>query len=57
MKNYQNKEWLENQYVDQEKSIDALAQICNVDRKIIIQALNDFRIYRKYDHNKHPMRW
>jgi hypothetical protein len=55
--NYQDKEWLEHQYVDQEKSIDTLAQMCNVDRKIIIQFLNDFKIYRKYNTDKHPKRW
>jgi predicted transcriptional regulator len=57
MKNHENKEWLELQYVDQEKSIDTLAKMCNVDKKVIIQSLNDFRIYRKYDHTKHPKRW
>jgi predicted transcriptional regulator len=57
MKNHENKEWLEIQYVDQEKSIDTLAKMCNVDKKVIIQSLNDFRIYRKYDHTKHPKRW
>jgi hypothetical protein len=57
MKNHENKEWLELQYVDQEKSIDTLAQMCNVDRKVIINALNDFQIYRKYNTDKHPKRW
>lgn len=57
MKKYLDKSWLEYQYVDQEKSIDALAQMCNVDRKTIIYYLNDFQIYRKYDHTKHPKRW
>lgn len=57
MKNHENKEWLEIQYVDQEKSIDILAKMCNVDRKVIINALNDFQIYRKYNTDKHPKRW
>jgi hypothetical protein len=57
MKNHENEEWLTHQYVDQEKSIDTLAQMCNVDRKIIINALNNFKIYRKYNTDKHPMRW
>jgi hypothetical protein len=57
MKKHEHTAWLEEQYVDHEKSLDALAQMCNVDRKVIIQALNDFRIYRKYDHTKHPKRW
>jgi hypothetical protein len=57
MKNHENKEWLEIQYVDQEKSIDTLAKMCNVDRKVIINALNDFQIYRKYNTDKHPKRW
>ncbi len=57
MKKHEDKAWLEEQYVDQEKSLDTLAQMCNVDKKVIIQALNDFRIYRKYDHTKHPKRW
>jgi hypothetical protein len=57
MKKYTDKAWLEEQYVDQEKSIDTLAQMCNVDKKVIIYYLNEFRIYRKYNHDKHPMRW
>jgi len=57
MKNHENKEWLELHYVDQEKSIDTLAQMCNVDRKVIIDALNNFQIYRKYNTDKHPKRW
>jgi len=57
MKNHENKEWLEIQYIDQEKSIDTLAKMCNVDRKVIINALNDFQIYRKYNTDKHPKRW
>jgi len=57
MKNHENKEWLEIQYVDQEKSIDTLAKMCNVDRKVIINALNNFQIYRKYNTDKHPKRW
>jgi predicted transcriptional regulator len=57
MKKHEDKVWLEEQYVDHEKSLDTLAQMCNVDKKVIIQALNDFRIYRKYDHSKHPKRW
>lgn len=56
MKNHENKEWLEIQYVDQEKSIDTLAKMCNVDRKVIINALNNFQIYRKYNTDKHPKR-
>ena len=54
---YKDKNWLEDQYVNQEKSIDAIAKICNVDRKVIIYYLNDFRIYRKYNKDIHPMRW
>jgi len=57
MKKHEDKAWLEEQYVDNEKSLDTLAQMCNVDKKVIIKALNDFRIYRKYDHTKHPKRW
>ena len=49
--------WLTEQYVNNEKSLDTLAQMANVDKKVIIDALNDFRIYRKYDHTKHPKRW
>lgn len=54
---HQDEAWLTEQYVDNEKSLDTLAQMANVDKKVIIQALNDFRIYRKYNHDKHPMRW
>jgi hypothetical protein len=54
---HKDKTWLEYQYVDREKSIDTLAQMCNVDKKEIIYYLNEYRIYRKYDHTKHPKRW
>jgi len=57
MSNHKDKAWLEKQYVDNNKSIDDLAKMCNVDRKIIIQALNDFQIYRSYKADWHPRRW
>ena len=57
MPKHQDEAWLTEQYVDNEKSLDTLAQMANVDKKVIIQALNDFRIYRKYNHDKHPKRW
>jgi predicted transcriptional regulator len=53
----QDPKWLQEQYVDNEKTIDQLAQMCNVDRKVIINALNNFQIYRKYNTDKHPKRW
>jgi len=57
MSNHKDKAWLEKQYVDNNKSIDDLAKMCNIDRKIIIQALNDFKIYRSYKTDKNPKRW
>jgi hypothetical protein len=57
MSNHKDKDWLEKQYVDNNKSIDDLAKMCNIDRKVIIQALNDFQIYRSYKTDKHPKRW
>jgi predicted transcriptional regulator len=54
---HKDEAWLIEQYVDNEKSLDALAQMANVDKKVIIDALNNFRIYRKYDHTKHPKSW
>jgi hypothetical protein len=57
MSNHKDKAWLEKQYVENNKSIDDLAKMCNIDRKIIIQALNDFKIYRSYKTDKHPKRW
>ncbi len=56
-KNLQDPVWLEDQYRNQEKTIDQLAQMCNSDRATVIYYLNEFRIYRKYDHSKHPKRW
>jgi hypothetical protein len=53
----QDRVWLEKQYVDNEKSIDQLAQMCNADRSLVIYYLNEFRIYRKYNRNIHPKRW
>lgn len=54
---YTDKAWLEYQYVELEKSIDALANMCNTDKKNIIYYLNEYRIFRKIDHSKHPKRW
>ena len=53
----QDRTWLEKQYVDNEKSIDQLAQMCNADRSLVIYYLNEFRIYRKYNKDIHPKRW
>jgi len=53
----QDRVWLEKQYVDNEKSIDQLAQMCNADRSLVIYYLNEFRIYRKYNRDIHPKRW
>jgi hypothetical protein len=53
----QDRVWLEKQYVDNEKSIDQLAQMCNADRSLVIYYLNEFRIYRKYNKDIHPKRW
>jgi hypothetical protein len=53
----QDPKWLEQQYVDNEKSIDQLAEMCKVDRSLVIYYLNEFRIYRKYNRDIHPKRW
>jgi hypothetical protein len=53
----QDPKWLQEQYVDNEKSIDQLAQMCNADRALVIYYLNEFRIYRKYNRDIHPKRW
>ena len=53
----QDPKWLQEQYVDNDKTIDQLAQMCNVDRSVVIYYLNEFRIYRKYNKDVHPKRW
>jgi transposase len=45
---YKDRNWLEDQYVNKEMSIDALAEMCKVHKQTIIDALNDFKIYRYY---------
>ena len=56
-KNLQDPTWLEDQYRNQEKTIDQIAQMCNSDRSMVIYYLNEFRIYRKYNKDIHPKRW
>ena len=48
---YKDSKWLEDQYVNQEKSIEDIATLCKVDKQKIIDALNDFRIYKHYKRN------
>ena len=48
MEKYKDRNWLEDQYVNQEESIDSIAEMCKVNKQVIIDALNDFKIYRHY---------
>lgn len=48
MEKYKDSKWLEEQYVTQERSIEDIAETCKVHRQTIVDALNDFKIYRYY---------
>ena len=48
MEKYKDRNWLEDQYVNKEVSIESLAEICKVHKQTIIDYLNDFKIYRYY---------
>ena len=48
MEKYKDKNWLEDQYVNKEMSIESLADMCKVHKQTIIDYLNDFKIYRYY---------
>lgn len=47
-KDYKNKEWLYQRYVVDEVEPVDIAKEFNVDRKIIIHWLDEYRIYRDY---------
>lgn len=48
MEKYKDRNWLEDQYVNKEVSIESLAEMCKVHKQEIIDYLNDFKIYRYY---------
>jgi hypothetical protein len=53
--NHLNKDWLYDQYVKQEVSIDDIAKRCGVTRESIIFSLDKFEIYRDWKRlNKKP---
>ena len=47
-KDYKNKEWLYQRYVVDEIEPVDIAKEFNVDRKVIIMWLDEFKIYRDY---------
>lgn len=47
-KDYKNKEWLYQRYVIDEVEPVDIAKEFNVDRKVIIMWLDEFKIYRDY---------
>lgn len=47
-KDYKNKEWLYQRYVVDEVDPVDIAKEFNVDRKVIIMWLDEFKIYRDY---------
>ena len=47
-KDYKNKEWLYQRYVVDEVEPVDIAKEFNVDRKVIIAWLDEFKIYRDY---------
>lgn len=47
MAKFTDKKWLIEQYVNQRRSVEEIANQCNTTTSTIISWLNDFNIYRK----------
>lgn len=45
---YMNEDWLRDQYVAQERSIEDIAHDCKVTTLTIIRWLDEYRIYRNW---------
>ena len=47
MAKFTDKKWLIEEYVNQKRSVEEIANQCNTTTTVIISWLNDFSIYRK----------